>query len=233
MLPGVEITARPLHFFWIVDCSSSMDGEKIESLNAAILEAVPEMRRVAQDNPNAKVLVRAVKFSNGAQWHIHQPTPIEDFQWKDVSAAGVTDMGKAFMLIAEQLKTPPMEARGLPPVLVLLSDGQPTDDTNRGLKAIMASEWGSKAVRLAIAIGRDADKDMLQKFIGHPEITPLEANNSEQLTQFIKWASTVAVQAASAPNIQVNRQQAGGDTLTSLPPLPLPTNSGGSGDDIW
>jgi hypothetical protein len=29
-----------------------------------------------EDNPNAQVLVRAVKFSNGAQWHIAQPTPV-------------------------------------------------------------------------------------------------------------------------------------------------------------
>src|SRR5947209_4904366 len=64
MIPGGEMAARPLHFFWIADCSGSMAGDKIQSLNTAIREAIPEMRRVAANNPNAQVLVRAIKFSS-------------------------------------------------------------------------------------------------------------------------------------------------------------------------
>ena len=79
-------------------------------------------------------------------------------------------MGKAFLMVAEQLKMPPMEQRGLPPVLVLISDGHPTDDANKGLKAIMDSPWGRRAVRLAIGIGADVDNDMLRRFIGNSEI---------------------------------------------------------------
>ena len=73
MIPGGKMAARPLHFFWIADCSGSMAGDKIQSLNTAIRNAIPEMKSVAQSNPHAQVLVRAVKFSSGAQWHIHQP----------------------------------------------------------------------------------------------------------------------------------------------------------------
>src|SRR5712691_4616297 len=111
-------------------------------------------------------------------------------------------MGRAFTLVAEHLKAPPMVPRCLPPVLVLISDGYPTDDVNRGLNAIMAQPWGKKAVRLAIGIGGDADYNMLQKFIGNPEILACHANNPEALILYIKWASTAAVQAASAPNLQ-------------------------------
>jgi uncharacterized protein YegL len=114
------------------------DG-KIQALNTAIREAIPHMQNVADDNPNAQVLVRAVKFSNGAQWHISQPTPVADFTWQDISADGETDMGKALALVAEQLKMPLMSDRGLPPVLVLISDGQPTDDYDSGLKALSGS----------------------------------------------------------------------------------------------
>jgi hypothetical protein len=32
------------------------------------------MRQVADENPNAAVLVRALKFSSGAKWHVSQPT---------------------------------------------------------------------------------------------------------------------------------------------------------------
>ena len=33
--PGGELASRPLHFFWIVDCSGSMYGEKIGTVNHA------------------------------------------------------------------------------------------------------------------------------------------------------------------------------------------------------
>ena len=96
MRPGGELATRPLHFIWIADCSGSMavDG-KIQSLNTAIKEAIPHMQDVADENPNAQVLVRAVRFSDGAQWHVSQPTDIADFKWDDLDAGGVTAMGRA------------------------------------------------------------------------------------------------------------------------------------------
>jgi uncharacterized protein YegL len=157
------------------------------------------MKKVAEDNPNAQVLVRAVKFSNGAQWHISQPTPVADFAWTDLNAEGETDMGKALELVAEQLKMPPMSDRALPPVLVLVSDGQPTDDFDGGLKALIDQPWGKKAVRIAISIGQDADPDVLQKFIGNSELKPLAANSPEALVKHIKWASTAVLKSASSP----------------------------------
>lgn len=202
--PGGKLATRPLHFIWIADCSGSMRGEKIESLNTAIKEALPHMREVARENENAEVLVRAIKFSNGAQWHVTEPTPVEEFKWIDLKAGGVTDMGKAMHMVAEQLKMPPMPERALPPVLVLVSDGMPTDDYNAGLRELLEQPWGKKAVRMAIAIGRDADHEGLQKFISHPEIKPLLADNPDALKVYIKWTSTAVLKAASAPATQVN-----------------------------
>lgn len=92
---------------------------------------------------------------------------------------GVTDLGRALTMLAEQLRIPPMTNRALPPVLVLISDGCPTDDFAKGLQTLMDEPWGKKAVRIAIAIGEDADTTVLQKFIGHPELHPLQANSPE------------------------------------------------------
>ena len=171
-LPGGAIAARPLQFIWIVDCSGSMSQEgKIDQLNFAIKEAIPHMREVANQNVNAEILVRAIKFSSGANWVVSQPTPVQQFEWKDLAAEGVTDMGRLRM-VADQLNTSQMPERGLPPVLVLISDGQPTDDYESALKHLMDQGWGKKAVRVAIAIGSDADHDVLEKFIGHTDASP-------------------------------------------------------------
>lgn len=198
--PGGELAARPLHFIWIADCSSSMASDgKIQALNQAIREAMPHMSQVAADNPNAEVLIRSVAFSSGAKWHVADPTSVEKFQWPDLQTSGYTAMGEALKLVADQLDVEVMSNRALPPVLVLLSDGQPTDDFGAGLQQLMDQPWGKKAVRLSIAIGEDADRDVLQRFIGHPEIQPLEANNPEALVHHIRWASTAVLQSVSSP----------------------------------
>lgn len=230
--PGGELATRPLHFIWIADCSGSMavDG-KIQALNTAIREALPHMRQVADENPNAEVLVRALKFSSGAQWHVSQPTPVADFKWADLQTEGVTDLGRALAMVAEQLRIPPMSDRALPPVLVLISDGQPTDDFNQGLHALLNEPWGKKAVRIAIAIGEDADLEVLQKFIGHPELRPLQANNPEALVRHIKWVSTAVLKSASAP-----ASQAAGVAVGLNVPIPAPPVTPGdpqAAHDVW
>lgn len=228
-LPGGPLATRPLHFIFIADCSGSMAGDKIQALNHAIREAIPHMREVARGNPNAEVLVRSVKFSVGAQWHQSQATNVETFEWKDLSAGGMTDMGQALALVAGTLKTPPMPERALPPVLVLVSDGEPTDDFDSGLRALLAEPWGKKAVRLAIAIGEGARLDVLQRFIGHNEIQPLQANNAEQLVRFIRWASTAVLQAASAPASQTQAAPAGVNVPLPPPPAVVPSDP----NDVW
>ena len=55
--PGGELATRPIHFFWVVDCSGSMYGEKIGIVNNTIQECIPEMRSAADNNPNAQLLI--------------------------------------------------------------------------------------------------------------------------------------------------------------------------------
>lgn len=143
---------------------------------------------------------------------------------------GNTDMGVALSLLADQLTVPPMEDRALPPVLVLISDGQPTDDFEQGLAELMKQPWGKKAVRIALAIGQDADLNVLQKFIGNSEFRPLQANNPETLVKYIKWVSTAVLKAASSP-----ASQAAGSVATGMNvPIPVAPAAGpASANDVW
>lgn len=207
-----------------------MVGDKIQQLNFAIQEAIQPMQDTASENPHAQVLVRAVTFSSGARWHLATPTPVADFKWSDVSAGGLTDMGKALILVAEQLRIPPMTDRALPPVIMMISDGQPTDDFGSGLKKLMAEPWAKKAVRLAIAVGRDADRDVLSKFMGQSELQPLQANNAAALVNYIRWASTAVLKAASSPASQLRGASPGG-TNAPIPTPPPP--AGPAGTAVW
>ncbi len=195
--PGGELASRPLHFFWLVDCSGSMDANgKIGVVNNAIQNVLPEMLSAAEDNPNAQLFVRTLKFSTGASWSTPDPIKIEDYVWEDLTANGVTDLGKAYELLAAQLSIPPMPERALPPVIVLLSDGQPTDNYKGGLEKLFKLPWFKKSVRIAISVGKDCDDDVLREFTGNSELV-LQANSATMLVKMIKWAST-AISAVSS-----------------------------------
>lgn len=190
---------RPqLHFVLAVDCSGSMMGERIASLNYAVRSAIPAMRAAAADHPENDVLVRVLRFADEVTWTVGTPVPVDQFEWTDLTAGGETNMGAAFVALAEALTPENMPGRQLPPVLVLLSDGLPTDDAEGGLATFMRSPVGANAIRLAVAIGSDADKGLLQDFIGNSDVKPLQANSAETLVNRIKWAASVPMKAASA-----------------------------------
>ncbi|MCL2400135.1 MAG: VWA domain-containing protein [Defluviitaleaceae bacterium] len=216
-LPGGEMSSRILDFIWIADCSGSMQGEKIQTLNYAIRQTIPDMQKEADANPNARVMVRALKFSDGAQWHIPSATPVDQFSWVDLQAGGVTSMGMALDMVATELRSFPTDTKRLPPVLVLLTDGQPTDDFKKGLDDLMGTPWGKKAVRIAIAIGKDTDIAVLEQFTGNRELV-LEAKNPQLLIQFIKWASTV-VKTVSSPRAGDDDSSPSGVDLNTVPVL--------------
>ena len=221
--PGGELASRPLHFFWIVGCSGSMFGEKIGTVNHAIQSVIPEMVDAASNNPNAQLMIRTLRFATGASWVTSSPIPVEDFAWDDLEAGGVTDLGQAFELLSAQLTIPPMSDRALPPVLVLLSDGQPTDNYKQSLDKLLHLPWGKKAVRIAISIGQDADDTVLTEFTGNRELV-LQANNATMLTKMIKWASTAA-SMVSAPASRVADTKPAGIPLLDGADTSVPTGN--------
>lgn len=230
-MPEGGMSKKALHFFFLADTSGSMnDSGKIQALNQAVREALPAMRDAADGNPHAELLVRVVKFSDGARWHVETPTPVGQFTWSDLTADGVTDLGKGIRLVADQLKSPPFPKRALPPVLALLSDGEPTDSWEAELAALEALPWGKRAVRIGIGIGDGANMGVLQRFVGtNTELYSsrvLTTNNPQQLAAALKWVSSAVV--ASVTQSQVRRDpKPGGEPApvagpegVALPPPP-------------
>ena len=220
--PLGSVTRSKLHFFWIADCSGSMAAQgKIEALNNAIQECIPATKEAAENNPFADMVVRAISFSNGARWHIETETPVDSFTWKDLSPGGVTDLGSAIRLLSSELQPEKMGQRALPPVLVLLSDGAPTDEWEKELNAFNKTGWGrpGRTVRIGVAIGQDANKDVLSQFTGNEE-TVFEANNAQRLADLIKWASVTLSKYASSGASQIDPTPGSGPSLPPPPPMP-------------
>ena len=210
-LPGGAIASRDLHFFWLLDGSTSMEGEKIQSLNFAVAEAIPEMRGAAARNVGARVLVRALRFATDVAWVLPDggfaetapdPVPLDRFNWADyVKAGGETSMGLAFSRVADEFETLATRGRFLPPVIILVTDGHATDDFDAGLKRLLDNPLGRVATRLAIGVGDEVDFECLERFIGNKEFPPLHASEAYRLPELIRWASVSAIQRSSRPSM--------------------------------
>ena len=221
--PGGELATRPIHFFWVVDCSGSMYGEKIGIVNNTIQECIPEMRSAADNNPNAQLLIRALQFSSGASWITSSPVPVEDYGWEDMEAIGLTELGKAFDLLAAQLSIPPMPERALPPVIVLLSDGQPTDDYKKSMEKLKKLPWFRKAVKIAISIGQDAFSGAMTSATPTPIVIPEQVT---ALAKMIKWASTTASMVSAPSSKPMN------SVAASTPAVSASTPAAASGASV-
>lgn len=201
---GGATTRRPLHVFWILDVSGSMarDG-KIQALNTAIEETLPLLREDAAENPQAQVLVSALVFATSPRWTGPVEAPVETLRWEPVAAVpqGLSELGLAVRSLVEPMRRMEQEGRGYPPVVVLVSDGQPTSlagpRVEDALEEVLRLPWGRASVRTAVGIGRDADMAALASFTGDPSRPPLRADDPEQLVAMVQWMSRYASRVAT------------------------------------
>lgn len=197
-LDPTALARRQLQVMFALDCSGSMQGDRIASLNYAMRTALPELADVAAENPEIDVKVRVLRFADQAEWQ-GDAASAGDYVWRDLAADGETNMGAAMRVLARALGPEEMRGRQLPPVIVLASDGLPTDDFEDALAEFFGAQFADSAVRVAIAIGTDADMEPLDRFIRHPTARPLRASNAVELVDRIKWATTAPVKAVSSP----------------------------------
>lgn len=180
-----------------------MRGKKIATLNQAIREALPEIQKAVAAYPQVDIRMRAIKFSNDATWHVGpDPVPLNDFAWPELETEGLTATAKAIRLLTNELSIERMPRRGLPPVCILISDGfctDPREEYDAAIADLGKIPWGIKAVRLAIAIGDEADYNAteLLKFANQESVGLLKAHSPEELVAYIKWASVSASVASS------------------------------------
>src|SRR5260370_6614421 len=141
IMPGGGVARRPLHVILLADCSGSMTGAKIQALNFASGDMVQHFAAWEREQEK-RILIRAIAFATEPRWHIAEPLPAAHMRWKALSVVprGRTNMAPAFRMAAEALAAD-QSAKGLRPVLVLITDWLPTDeqpDFDAGLAALLS-----------------------------------------------------------------------------------------------
>ncbi len=195
----VEVARRTMVLFFVVDTSGSMEGNKIGTLNQAIEDVIPEIRDISESNADAEIKIAVLEFSKGAKWITDVPVPSESFEWSYLNAIGPTELGQACKCLNQKLSRNAFMSDitgSFAPAVFLLSDGSPTDEYKKYLDELWGNNWFKKAIKVALAIGDDANTDILAEFTGCKE-TVLSAHNPEMLRKMIKFVSVTTSQIGS------------------------------------
>lgn len=215
-------SARPLPVLILADVSGSMAGDgKIQALNRAVGEMITTFAK--EDDLRAEIHVSVVTFGGGVRQHLPLG-PARTAAWSDLPAAGDTPMGAAFRMATQLCEDKAViPSRAYRPTLVLISDGAPTDSWQEPLQALLNSERGGKAFRMAMAIGADADESVLKAFLNSSEERVYRAEEAQQIRQFFRLVTMSVTSRSRSQN--PNAAPPGGASKSAARP--------GSTDEGW
>lgn len=195
----VSVPRRTMVLFFVIDTSGSMMGNKIGAVNDAVVNVLPMLEEISATNPDAEIKVAALEFSSGTSWLYSEPKLASEFVWQDVTASGLTAFGEACSELSSKLSRSGFmkSASGsFAPAIILLSDGAPTDNYENGLAKLKGNNWFKAAIKIAIAIGDDADQNVLKEFTGNSEAV-FTVHNIDALKQIIRVVAVTSSQIGS------------------------------------
>ena len=178
--------ARPLPVIIMADTSGSMGVEsKIDALNQALSEMIKSFAE--ESRLRAEIHVAVITFGGVVREEIPL-TPAHQLSMTDrLSASGGTPLGDACKLVQAMLENKEIiPSRAYRPVIILASDGYPTDNYETAFQSLIHSERASKATRLALAIGNDADESLLSDFNNDLEAKLFHAHNASDIVRFFR-----------------------------------------------
>ncbi|MBD5269665.1 MAG: VWA domain-containing protein [Bacteroides sp.] len=208
---------RRLPVYLLLDCSGSMYGEPIEAVKNGVQVLVSTLRQDPYALETAYLSI--ITFDSSAQ----QVTPLTElsaFQQPNIQASGCTALGEALSLLAERadqevVKTTAEKKGDWKPLVFIMTDGEPTDDLNKGIADFKKGKWG---MVVACAAGAGANTDTLKKITEC--VVSLDTADSATIKAFFKWVSA----SVSSGSMKVEETGAEATTLSELPPPPPEVN---------
>lgn len=208
---------RRLPVYLLIDTSSSMTGEPIEAVKVGLQTMVSALR----SDPYAleTAFLSVITFASQAR-QVVPLTELVSFQSPDLQANGTTALGEALSLLADCVerdvqKTTADTKGDWKPVCFLLTDGQATDDLNRGIAALKRIKVGTL---VACAAGSGANVNELRKIT--EAVVSLDTADSTTLKAFFQWVSA----SVSVSSQKLDRGTKEVDGLSELPPPPPEVN---------
>ena len=191
--PGINTIAtdlkkRAMVVFFIIDISGSMKGNRIQAVNDAIRNLIPELKKREASNTNAEIRVAILEFSSSANWRTTEPVPVSTFNYNEITfVGGGTNFGKAFSALNSKLSRNEFlksSAGSYTPLIILMTDGKPSDLAlyKEELDILKKNSWFQYATKAGIAIEEGAlspeCRKVLLEFTSNESMVLLAANTN-------------------------------------------------------
>ncbi|MBD5370378.1 MAG: VWA domain-containing protein [Bacteroides sp.] len=208
---------RKLPVYLLLDTSGSMFGEPIEAVKNGVQVLVSTLRQDPYALETAYLSI--ITFDSTAQ-QIVPLTEISAFRQPNIQATGCTALGEALSLVTKKAeqevsKTTAEKKGDWKPLVFIMTDGEPTDDLNKGIQNFKKGKWG---MVVACAAGAGANTDTLKKITEC--VVSLDTADSATIKAFFKWVSA----SVSAGSMKVEEAGKEATTLSELPPPPPEVN---------
>ena len=208
---------RRLPVYLLLDTSGSMYGEPIEAVKNGVQVLISTLRQDPYALETAYLSI--ITFNSNAQQLIPL-TELSSFQQPNIDASGCTALGEALALLATKTDTEvsktTAEVKGdWKPLVFIMTDGEPTDDFNKGLTEFKKRKFG---MVVACAAGQGANTDILKKITEC--VVQLDTADSATIKSFFKWVSA-SVSAGSMKVEDTGKEVSG---MSELPPPPPEVN---------
>lgn len=192
--------ARMLPVILLLDVSGSMAHDsKIDELNSSVREMLESFQK--EQAVQSEINVSIITF--GSEVNVHtELAPAGNIVYQEMQAKGMTYMGRALDLAYDMIEDKAIVPKNAyRPVVVLVSDGVPNDDHwEQKLEKFTTTGRSSKCDRWSLAIGADADKDMLAKFLDHPEKEVCHVEDAADIHKFFRFISSSTIQRSKTDN---------------------------------
>ncbi|MDE5790389.1 MAG: VWA domain-containing protein [Muribaculaceae bacterium] len=208
---------RRLPVYLLLDTSGSMYGEPIEAVKNGVQVLISTLRQDPYALETAYLSI--ITFDSSAR-QVSPLTELSAFQQPNLQANGCTALGEALALLAQkadqEVNKTTLEKKGdWKPLVFIMTDGEPTDDLNRGLAEFKKRKWG---MVVACAAGAGANTDTLKRIT--ESVVSLDTADSATIKAFFKWVSA----SVSSGSMKVEETGAEATTLSELPPPPPEVN---------
>ena len=171
---------------------------RLQVLNQAVEEMIAALAK--EEQLEHEFLVSVITFGEKVQLHL-SPTRASSVSWENLDAGGETPLGEAIAttkrLIEDKETTP---SRAYRPVVVLVSDGKPTDQWKEQLASFVGTGRSTKCDRMAMAIGTGADEEMLQQFIAGTQNRLCHAADATQVHEFFQRVTMSVTMRSTSRN---------------------------------
>jgi uncharacterized protein YegL len=206
---------RRLPIYLLLDCSESMAGDAIEELQRGIASMIAHLQTDPQAIETAYVSV--ITFANDAK-QIIPLTEVLNFKPPKLNVRTGSALGAGLKVLmncmrTEVRRTTPTQKGDYKPLVILFSDGQPTDDWEEIAEEIKKQRNPSIANIYAIGCGPDADFSALRDVTDI--VLKMKDINPEMWKKVFVWL-TASVQSTSR-----HLESGGEGKALNLPDLPV------------